>query len=145
MLFSKACEYGIRATIYIATQSLQNNRVSLVEIATEIDSPQSFTAKILQKLARDKVITSVKGQMGGYEIKKEDMAKITLGHIVMAIDGGDIYTVCGLGLKKCSEKHPCPVHANFKVIREKVRKTLDNTNLEMLASSIDGGQSYLKI
>ena len=145
MFFSKSCEYGIRATIYIAVQSLQDKRVSLVEISEKIDSPKSFTAKILQKLARNKVIVSVKGQTGGYEIHKDDMEKITLSQIVLAIDGNGMYSLCGLGLKKCSEKQPCPAHKDFKVIREKIRKTLESTNLSMLASSIDDGLSYLKI
>ncbi len=145
MFFSKSCEYGIRATIYIAVQSLQDKRVSLVEISEKIDSPKSFTAKILQKLARNKIIVSVKGQTGGYEIPKDDMEKITLSQIVLAIDGSGLYSLCGLGLKKCSEKQPCPVHKDFKLIREKIRKTLESTNLSMLASSIDDGLSYLKI
>jgi DNA-binding IscR family transcriptional regulator len=32
-MFSKACEYGIRAILYIAAQSLQGNCVVLPEIA----------------------------------------------------------------------------------------------------------------
>ena len=35
-MFSKACEYAIRATIYIAVQSSQNLRVGLKNISKEI-------------------------------------------------------------------------------------------------------------
>ena len=45
-MFSKACEYGIRATIYIAMQSKEGNRVSLKDIADQTNSPVAFTAKI---------------------------------------------------------------------------------------------------
>lgn len=144
-MFSKACKYGIKAVIYIAVQSLQNVRVSLAEIAHEIDSPKSFTAKILQELARNKVIVSIKGKTGGYEVRKENMAQITLLQIVTSIDGDNIYTLCGLGLKKCSEQYPCPIHKEFKIIREKLKITLENTTLEMMATSIDDGLSFLKI
>ena len=51
-MFSKACEYGIRAAVYVALQSLDGRRVSVNEIAEEIDSPIAFTAKILQQLSR---------------------------------------------------------------------------------------------
>ena len=69
-MFSKACEYGIKATIFIASNSYEKQRVSLKEIAKEIDSPEAFTAKILQNLVRHKIINSVKGAYGGFEIEK---------------------------------------------------------------------------
>ena len=60
-MFSKTCEYGIRAAIFIAFQSYQDNRIGLKEIAKKIDSPEAFTAKILQILSRDNIIKSIKG------------------------------------------------------------------------------------
>ena len=58
-MFSKACEYGIRATLYIAMNSLEDKRVSLRNIAGKIDSPEAFTAKILQQLVHHHIIHSV--------------------------------------------------------------------------------------
>ena len=52
-MFSKACEYGIRASIYIAQQSLLDRKVSLKEISEAIESPTAYTSKILQKLTRN--------------------------------------------------------------------------------------------
>ena len=48
-MFSKACEYAIRSTIYIAERSNLDKRVSITDIAKAIDSPEAFTAKILQQ------------------------------------------------------------------------------------------------
>jgi Rrf2 family protein len=143
-MFSKACEYGIRASIYITLQSLQNVRVSLKDIAKEIDSPEAFTAKILQQLAKNKIIDSVKGPTGGFDIDKKKIEKITLSEIVRAIDGDSIYDGCGLGLKKCSEKHPCPVHHKFKKIREDLKKMLDTTTLYELSLGLKNGITFLK-
>ena len=88
-MFSKACEYGIKATIHISHQSQQGRRVSLKEVAKAIDSPVAFTAKILQSLANNQIIMSVKGPTCGYEIPQGEKAKITLHQIVKAIDGGN--------------------------------------------------------
>ena len=96
-MFSKACEYGIRAIVYIALQSLENKRASLKEIAQKIDSPEAFTAKILQQLAKNQIIVSVKGSTGGFEIARDKMDEVKLQHIVQAIDGDSIYVKCGLG------------------------------------------------
>lgn len=90
-MFSKACEYGIRATVYVAQQSRQGRRVSLKHIAREIDSPLAFTAKILQQLTRHEIMRSVMGVNGGFEMHEVQRSQIRLSQIVGAIDGPDIY------------------------------------------------------
>lgn len=132
-MFSKACEYAIRATIYIVDKSTQQERVSLKDIAQEIDSPVAFTAKILQQLANHGIIDSVKGKSGGYEINARQLKNIRLADIVKAIDGEDVFTTCGLGLKACSEEHPCPIHKKFKKIRVALRDMLENTSIQELS------------
>ena len=144
-MFSKACEYGIKASIFIAINSYQNRRVSPKEIAEEIDSPKAFTAKILQDLVRHNIINSVKGAYGGFEIEKEKIAAIKLSHIVDAIDGDAIFNGCGLGMETCNAQHPCPVHDKFKVVRDELKHMLEHTNLEELALSIKTGESFFKV
>jgi Rrf2 family protein len=144
-MFSKACEYGIKASIFIAIKSYEDQRVTPKEISKEIDSPQAFTAKILQALVRHNIINSVKGAHGGFEIDKENLSEIKLSQIVKAIDGDSIYSRCGLGLQQCNENHPCPVHDKFKSIRTDLRHMLEQTSLEELALNIKSGTSFLKI
>ena len=143
-MFSKTCEYGIRATIFIASESYQNNRVGLRDIAKKIDSPEAFTAKILQILSKASIIRSITGVGGGFEIAKEIMTQIKLSQIVTALDGDRVFTGCGLGLSYCSEDHPCPVHDKFKAIRNELAFMLENTNLEELAMGIKSGDTFLR-
>lgn len=143
-MFSKACEYGIRATIFIAAESLKNNRVGQKEIAEEIDSPVAFTAKILQKLVHRNIVSSAKGVGGGFSIDKNRLKDIRLVEIVEAIDGDSIFRGCGLGLSDCSEDHPCPVHDKFKSIRGELTIMLEDTTLEELALGIKSGNTFLR-
>jgi len=143
-MFSKTCEYAIRATIFIASESFQDKRSGLKDIAKKIDSPEAFTAKILQILARNNIVNSIKGVGGGFEIPKNNMSKIKLAQIVTAIDGDSVFTGCGLGLSQCSEEHPCPVHEKFKNIRNELAYMLENTNLEELALGIKSGDTFLR-
>ncbi len=142
-MLSKTCEYAIRASIFIATQSSQNKRVTIKEIAKNIDSPQSFTAKILQILAKKEIVHSIKGIGGGFEIPKDDIKKINLAQIVIAIDGEALFTSCGLGINHCSEERPCPLYNKFKGIRKELVFMLENTNLEEMAMDIRSGDSFL--
>lgn len=144
MIFSKACEHGIRATLYIAQQSLKKQRVSLKEIAKEINGPEAFTAKILQQLARNNIVVSTKGPSGGFQMDRKAMDEIKLVQVVEAIDGTGIFTKCGLGLTECSETHPCPVHDKFKVVRNGLHRMMDTTNIYDLATGLQENQTYLK-
>ena len=143
-MFSKSYEYGIRATIFIATQCYNETKVGLKEIAQEIDSPMPFTAKILQVLVKNDIIKSSKGVGGGFMVLKEDLALITLSKIVVAIDGDSVFLRCGLGLSNCSEDHPCPIHEKFKFVKQDLAFMLENTTLEEVSIGIKKGITFLK-
>lgn len=143
-MFSKACEYSIRAAIYITGRSLEGERTNLKQIAEAIDSPVAFTAKLLQQLVHAGVIDSVKGISGGFEIPKNKIGKLKLCDVVDAIDGDGIYTRCGLGLPNCSEKNPCPVHDHFKSIRKDLKVMLETTGLKELTEDVSAGNAILK-
>lgn len=143
-MFSKACEYAIRATIFISEQSLQEQKVGLKAIARAIESPEAFTAKTLQKLTRNNVVSSDKGPYGGFYLNGEQLQHVCLRSIVEAIDGDHLFKACGLGLKKCNDKKPCPVHFKFKVVREGLIDMMENTSLRHLAIQMEKGESFLK-
>jgi Rrf2 family protein len=141
-MFSKACEYGIKATLFIAKQSNEGRRTNLPAIAAAIESPEAFTAKILQQLARKGVVASKKGPNGGFYI--EDEKPLLLGDIVEAIDGDSIFRGCGLGLSECDNERPCPIHFEFLEVREGLRRMLETVTIEELAQQLQNGESFLK-
>lgn len=143
-MFSKACEYGIRATLYVAKQSRQGQRAKLPDIARATDSPLAFTAKILQQLARAEVLRSVVGPGGGFEIDPKRLEQLTLSDIVDAIDGEAIYRGCGLGLPSCDEARPCPVHDRFKAVRDQLQDMLRTTTVLDLATGLEAGLTQLR-
>ncbi|SHJ42237.1 RrF2 family transcriptional regulator [Aquimarina spongiae] len=142
-MFSKSCEYGLRAVIFIAQQTTKNNKVSLTIISEEIDSPQAFTAKVLQQLTRNNIVKSIKGPYGGFVIEEEKM-NTKLSEIVSVLDGDSIYTGCGLGLKQCDAKSPCPLHHRFVAIRNDLRSMLESTSLQSLAEDLNADLAILK-
>lgn len=143
-MFSKSCEYAIRASIYIAKQSIKDRKVSQMEIAKSIDSPVAFTAKILQKLAKMNILRSTKGPNGGFFLELMDIDRIKLWNIVYAIDGEHLLEGCGLGLRKCNAFKPCPLHFSFVKIRAEIREMLEGTSLRTLAEEVQDGTSFLK-
>jgi Rrf2 family iron-sulfur cluster assembly transcriptional regulator len=75
---------------------------------------------------------------------KSELEKVKLSSIVYAIDGDNIYNGCGLGLKKCNADKPCPVHNQFKVIRDELKKMLETTSVKTLAMDFEKGLTFLK-
>src|SRR5690606_2705092 len=103
-----------------------------------------FTAKILQLLVKNNVLISVTGPSGGFEMSEEKMKTIMLHEIVLAIDGDKIYNGCGLGLKKCNEKKPCPLHNKFQGIRQDLKNMLTQTTIYELSEGLEEGFTWLK-
>ncbi len=143
-MFSKACEYGIRASIYIAQQSLAGSKVGLKEVAKAIDSPEAYTSKILQQLTRAQIINSEKGPTGGFLMDRSQLKNVRLNAIVLALDGDRIYKGCGLGLKACNALMPCPVHKQFAAIRDDLKNMLETTAIQSLAIELQEGLTFLR-
>lgn len=118
----------MRAVFYVAQKSHEGQKVGIKEIAEQINSPEPFLAKILQKLSRERLIQSVKGPNGGFYFDAVSLNR-PLADIVSAIDGNDIFTGCGLGLTYCSESNPCPLHDEFKKVRNQITHMLNNTTI----------------
>lgn len=142
-MFSKACEYGVRAMMFIAQKTREGERVGIKEVAKGIGSPEHFMGKILQELARKGLVQSMKGPNGGFFID-EIGKKVSLAQIVSAIDGDQLFTGCGLGLKMCNEQKPCPIHDEFKLIRSKIKTLLETTRVGEFNKQLEEGLLYLK-
>jgi Rrf2 family protein len=143
-MFSKACEYALRAVLYISIKSVDGSRLGIPEIAKEVDAPFAFTGKILQTLVREGIISSIKGPNGGFYIDPKSKP-IPLNAIVKAIDGSeDVLHDCALGLKVCSDKFPCPIHGEIKIYKERLRTVMKETTVQSLAKDLSRGKTFLK-
>jgi Rrf2 family protein len=142
-MFSKTCEYAVRAVIFIAQKSADGARTGIKEIANGIDSPEHFIAKILQDLVRNGLVLSQKGPAGGFYLDQKTL-DYSLADIVKAVDGDKLFTGCGLGLKECSEARPCPLHNEFKNIRATIFKTLASAKVGEFNEQLEASLVYLK-
>jgi len=133
----------MRAVFFIAHKTTDGGRVSIKEIATGIDSPEHFLAKILQDLSRRGIVQSAKGPNGGFYLDADSL-KRPLSGIVEAVDGNGIFTSCALGLKQCSEVNPCPLHHDFKSIRSQIHQLLENTSIGEFNGDLTLGVTTLK-
>ncbi len=143
-MFSKACEYAVKASIFIAQQSQQDRRVNVKEVAKAVNAPEAFTAKLLQQLCRENILLSNRGKQGGFifEVAKQKTTK--LYDVVTIFDGDGLFTNCALGLQKCSALNPCPVHDDFKEVRDNLFIMVKKYTFYDLSLKIESGLAWLK-
>lgn len=139
-MLSSSCRYGIRAIIYIANQPRERKNTGIKQISKDLDIPTPYLAKILQQLAKHKILDSSKGPHGGFSLLKEPK-KITLLDIVRTIDGDDIFNNCIIHNKTCKSvdkhKNPCPVHDEYSAIRNELIGIFNRTTIHDLVNRIN--------
>ena len=134
MVFSKACNYGIRAVLYIATQK-DRQYISIREISKKLNISFHFLTKILQILTQHKILVSVTGPKGGVALA-HSTSETNLLEIINAIDGLGFFENCLLGLEECDNAHPCPIHQEWGDLRERIQSFLKDTSLAEMASKV---------
>lgn len=136
-MMSKSCEYGLRATLYIAARR-EGSYVSIRDISQELDISFHFLTKILQKLTHNGILKSYRGPSGGVDLARP-AKNISLYDIVRAIEERDIFTSCVLGLHGCGEKQPCPLHDHWAGERGRIEKMFRGATLDRLSKPIADG------
>jgi Rrf2 family protein len=123
-MISNSSRYGIRAVVYIAGKTRNKENLGIRQISGDLDLPMPFLAKILQTLARQKILLSYKGPHGGFALAR-DASDILLIDVVEAIDGRDVFSRCILHNENCKSadfrKSPCALHGDYVVLRQKIK------------------------
>ena len=127
VIFSKKCEIGIQAVLYLATEG-EKELFNAQQVADKVKQPKEFVSKVLQTLTSSGIVGSKKGKNGGFFLDKP-AKQIRLIEIVEAIDGLDIFNNCVLGFPGCSSEEPCPVHDKWGTLRDEAYKMLSEETL----------------
>lgn len=143
-MFSKTTEYGLKAIVFIAQRSLQNEKTGAKEIAQNINAPEAYVAKILQQLVREEIVSSAKGPNGGFYLNNHAIHHLKLCKIVQAMEGEDYFNKCGLGLNKCNALKPCPIHEHYEPIRRQLYQLMEQQTLLDISKNLSQGKVYLK-
>jgi Rrf2 family protein len=83
-MLSRTAQYALRALVYLARQNEDNYHQTQV-VAEHLQVPSNYLGKILQKMARQHIVESQKGLMGGFRLART-ADRISLYEILSAID-----------------------------------------------------------
>lgn len=126
--------------IYLAIKAPEGQKIGIKKISEDLNITAPFLGKILQILAKNKILHSTKGPHGGFGLALRG-EEITLYDIVAIIDGDGIFTECLLGaVHDETEKNPCPLYEQFKPIRDQMNDMFKNTSIGKIAKKYEANK-----
>ena len=141
-MLSLTCKTAIKAVIYLASKFESGEKAGIKEIAEFIDASEHTVGKMLQTLVKENIINSSKGPNGGFYITTKQKNQPII-NAINAIDGKEVFNECGLGLSKCSATHPCPMHNDYKKIRDQFKVICQQNTVADLCETVNDGLAYL--
>lgn len=131
MQLTRAADYGVRVMVHLANLAA-NERALLPALANATGAPDSFLSKVLQKLARAKLIHSWRGPLGGFGISTGGRA-CSMRDVIEAIDGPICLNVCLVSGKSCGRNAWCPAHPVWMEAQEAMLGVLSKALIVDLA------------
>ena len=131
--------YAVKALVYLA-QHAADGPVLIAEISKSEAIPRKFLEVILLELRNHGVLTSRRGQGGGYALRLPP-AEINLGDVIRALSGPlaplpclskTAYHRCA----ECPDEHACAVRLLLAEVHAETLRIIDGTTLDSLVAKV---------
>lgn len=114
----------------------EQGAIKIREIAAESNLPEKFLELILLELKNARIVNSVRGARGGYQLRR-DPSEIPLSDIIRLVDGplapmGDAEQLRGLIAKDADHR---ALYEVFLAVRDAAAKILEHTTVADLVSA----------
>jgi Rrf2 family protein len=132
---SKKADYALLAMRHLAAHPT-GEAVSARELAETYAIPAELLAKVLQKLARAKLLESQHGKSGGYALARPARA-VSVADVIQAIDGPLTVTACSDTDHSCDQYARCNIRDPLWRIKDRIVSALSATSVADLAVDIN--------
>jgi Rrf2 family protein len=130
MQLTRAADYAVRVMIRLTAPA--DGRISLPTLARATGAPESFLSKVLQALTRAGLISSLRGQAGGFRITPRGRLA-TMREVIEAIDGSICLNVCLGPGRSCPRKARCPAHPVWIEAQQAMLAVLSSATIAAMA------------
>jgi len=134
MQLTRAADYAVRVMIHLASPAAEG-RVSLPVLARAAGAPESFLSKVLQALSRARLVSSRRGQTGGFQISPRGRAA-SMRQVIEAIDGAICLNVCTVPARSCRRSAWCPAHPVWVQAQQAMLDVLGKVTVSELAAQL---------
>lgn len=122
--FTKKTDYALLALSFLATEGV-GRVVGPKEIARRYEIPAELLAKVMQTLAKRRIVSSIPGPTGGYRLERP-ATEISVGEVVEAMDGPLAITQCWDDTTEgsCAQARHCHLKGPLARIQEEMARML---------------------
>ncbi|MFA4991209.1 MAG: Rrf2 family transcriptional regulator [Candidatus Omnitrophota bacterium] len=122
-------DYALRALMFMAKNGREVFTVD--EIARDQRLPRVFLRRILQALAKGKMLASYKGKEGGFSFSVQP-GRIRVTDIIRIFQGDIDLTHCFVGKRICHNRKTCAFRKKLNSINQMVNRELGKITIEGL-------------
>jgi Rrf2 family protein len=131
MQLTRAADYAVRVMVYMAGLA-PGSRVSRTALAACIDCPEQFLSKVLQSLTKAGLITSHRGNTGGFELPPS-RHRTSVMEIIEAVEGPICLNICLNSRNECRQAENCPAYPVWIEAQNAITTVLRGARVEELA------------
>ena len=124
---TKKADYGLIAMRHLAEHA-DLGPCSAKDLAEMYSIPQEALAKILQRLAKGGLLTSLYGTNGGYTLSR-DPRKITAYEVIRTIEGPLFMTSCSAATTDCDQSDRCTVREPLRKVSRTIEEVLNKLTI----------------
>lgn len=135
-MLSQTAEYALRAVLYLAEHG-KTGPISVGVLSHTLSLPRNYLSKTLHVLAKRRILSSVRGPGGGFQLAIPPDS-ISLLEVVAPFDEIGGQRQCLLGGSRCSDDHPCPAHGRWKEVADQLLAFFQQTTVEDLIHERQG-------
>jgi len=131
---SKKADYALLAMRHLAANA-DRGAVSARELAEAYDLPPELLAKVLQKLVRGRLLSSIQGIRGGYGLARP-AASISVADVIQSIDGPLTVTACSETNHDCDQFSKCNIRDPLWQVKDRIVAALAATSVADLVPGL---------
>lgn len=141
---SKKTEYALIALLDMAGNG-EGTLVTARLLSQKYNIPPEILGKVLQKLAKDKIILSQQGVNGGYTLQ-QPLSQITLYKLIQSIDGPLNLVDCTIHSKdECEQESFCVIKKPMKIIQRELAGFFTGITLDTLKHRYPLNKTHIHI
>ncbi|HHL31721.1 MAG TPA: SUF system Fe-S cluster assembly regulator [Oceanospirillales bacterium] len=126
---SRLTDYATAVILFLQND---NKLYSSEMIASAVGLEIPTVSKVLKLLTKSKILSSIRGASGGYQLAKE-AGKISLYDVIQAIEGQTAITECTKTDSLCAQEQGCDSRTGWQKVNQQIENILVKMTIARMA------------
>ncbi len=139
-MLTRRSKYGFKALLFLAREH-DRGPILASEVSAREGIPEKFLQGILLDLRRRGIVSSRRGQGGGYRLAR-DPSTINVGEVIRILEGPLALTPCVSQTayhrcEECADERRCGIRLVMKRVRDETARILEGATLSGVNAAVD--------